>query len=147
MLTDRLTSFGWPVDLDTSGTGTEVLGDAVDAGAASANLGVGIPFYLYLATSDEVTSGGAATVQFELVTADNEALTTNDEVVMTTTEFALADLGADTVLFVGAIPMRNYRRWIGLRQVTGAAALTGGSLYATMTQEPDQWRAYPEGMN
>ncbi len=147
MITDRLTTFGMPVDLDTSGTGTEQVGNVIDTGVSDHDLGVGYPFYFWAAMQSEATSGGAATLKLQLVTADDEDITTNVEVLTETEEFALADLDEGMFLTAHTIPFAHYRRYIALRQVTGTAAFTGGAVNATLTQEPDRWRAYPEGMN
>ena len=147
MITDKLTTFGMPVSLDTSGTGTEQIGEVIDTGVTDHDLGVGYPFYFYISVADAATSGGAATAQFELVTAEDEAITTGVEVLATSKEFALADMGEGEFLVATTIPYGQYKRWLALRQVTETAAFTGGSVNAFLTQEPDRWRAYPEGLN
>ena len=147
MITDKLTTFGMPVALDTSGTGTEQIGKVIDTGVADHELGVGYPFYFYISSAADATSAGAATAQFELVTADDEDITTNVEVLITSKEFALADMAEGEFLVAVTLPFGHYRRWLALRQTTGTAAFTGGSVNAFLTQEPDRWRAYPEGLN
>jgi len=145
MLSDARTTFGLPVALHTGGTGTQVIGDQIDLRVAGIDQGVGYPLYWYLATSAAAASGGAATVTFQLVTADNAALTTNPVVIQQTAAFPVANLGAGRFLYAGSIPFGLYSRYMGMRQVTGTAALTTGSVFSYLTQEPDRWRPFNTG--
>lgn len=149
MITDKLLTVGMPVALSTSAPATSKLGDAIDLVVAGLDQGEGWPFYLCASVAVAATSGGAATLALQLVTADNEALTTNPVVHAVSPTFALADLTpAGKRLLLLAIPKGiEYKRWMGLRQVVGTAAFTAGSVNAFFTLDPDNWRAYPEGNN
>lgn len=144
MLTDKLNTFGLPVTLNTGGADTYVIGDQINMLAFPVNQGVGVPFYWYVATSAAATSGGSATLALELVTAEDAALTTSPVVLMRTPVFPVAELTAYKFLFAAPIPFAEYKQFLGIRQVTGVAAFTAGSINSFLTQEPDQWRAYPE---
>lgn len=149
MLTDKLLTVGMPVALSTASPATSKLGDAIDLAVADLDQGEGWPFYFYASVAVAATSGGAATLALQVVTADNEALTTNPTVLLTTPTYALAAVGpAGARLAMIAIPKGLlYQRWLGVRQVVGGVAFTAGSVNAFFTLDPDNWRAYPEGMN
>lgn len=147
MLTDARTTFGLPVALNTGGAGTYVIGDQIDLTAFPVDQGVGIPFYWYTATAVAATSGGSATATFQLVTADDDALTSNPVVMLTSPTIPVAEMTVNKFLFAAVIPFGDYKRYMGIRQVTGTAAFTAGSIRSFLTQEPDRWRPYPEGLN
>ena len=147
MLIDSRTTFGLPVALNTGGADTYVIGDQIDLTAFPVDQGVGIPFYWWVAVAAAATSAGSATATFQLVTAENAALTTNPVVMMTTPTFTVASMTLGKFLFAAPIPFGDYKRYMGIRQVTGTAAFTAGSINSFLTQEPDRWRPYPEGLN
>jgi hypothetical protein len=145
MLIDKLNTFGLPVALNTGAAGTYVIGDQINLGPSPVNQGVGIPYYWYIATAVAATSADStATATFQLVGADNAALTTNPVVLMQTPAFIVTAMPANRFLFTAAIPFAQYKQFLGIRQVTGVQAITAGSIRSFLTQEPDQWRAYPE---
>jgi hypothetical protein len=145
MITDYFNTIADGVALSTAAPATAKFGTALNVeGDNFVDLGEGVPYYLWIAVDTTATSGGSATLALELVTADVEALTTNVEVILSTRAFPVAELVAGTVLMVVALPKgRAYRNWIGLRQVVGTAALTAGKLNAALTQDPPNWKAYP----
>ena len=147
MLIDLRSTFGLPVALNTGGADTYVIGDQIDLTAFPVDQGVGIPFYWYVATAVAATSAGSATGTFQLVSADNAALTSNPVVHMVTPTFTVASMTVNKFLFAAPIPFADYKRYLGIRQVTAVAAFTAGSINSFLTQEPDRWRAYPEGNN
>lgn len=143
MLIDSRSRFAVPTALSTAAPATAKFGEALDMSVAS-DLGEGHPIYLFARVSTAATSGGSATLVLQLVTADNEALTTNVEVVWQTPSFPVASLTLNARLAQVSLPYYNYRRWIGLRQVIGTAALTAGAVEAFLTTDQSAWRAYPE---
>lgn len=133
--------------LSTAGTGTSKYGSAVDLQTALMDQGEGIPLWLVAFVHTAVTSGGSATLAIALTGADNAALTTNPENYYLSSTFALASLTpAGAHLFTVALPKRQlYKRYLGLRQIIGTAALTAGKLNAYITTDPDNWRSYAQG--
>lgn len=149
MLIDKLLTIGLPVALSTAAPATSKLGDEIDLLYTDLDQGEGHPMYLCVSVAVAATSGGAATLALQLVTASDDALTADVVVLASSATFALADLTpAGTRLLILALPKGvSYDRYLGLRQVVGGVAFTGGSLNAFITADPDNWRAYPEGQN
>lgn len=135
--------------VNTGGAGTYVLGDQVDLGPQRRNIG-GMDQALYLVLSVGMTGlvGTTGTIAFQLVSADNAALTTNPIVhaqtaaFATTASSATTTLRPGTVLAVMQVPSDLYRQFVGIRQVTATAATTGGTIDAFLTDDPAVWRAY-----
>jgi hypothetical protein len=146
MLIDKRATFGGPIALLTSAPGTAKWGEALDMSVAR-DLGEGEPIYLRMLVGTAATSGGSATAVFELVTADNEALTTNPVVLLSTPSFAVAAMTAGKDIINVPLPKATYKRWLGIRQVTGTAAFTAGSVWAFLTTDSANWRAYADAVN
>lgn len=98
-------------------------------GNQPAEFGQGEGLTIAISILQTLTSGGAATVQFQLVEADDAAITTNVNVITQTDVFGYASLTAGTLVPVHwdrAAPYQA-RRYIALRIVIGTAVLTNGT--------------------
>lgn len=98
-------------------------------GNQTQDMGIGSEVDIEVSIMQTLTSAGAATVQFQLVQADNAALSTNLEVINETPVYGYASLVAGTIVnlpWEGAAPIVP-RRYIGMRVVIGTAALTNGT--------------------
>lgn len=84
-----------------------------------------------------VTSGGAATLQFQLIEADDAALTTGIVVLAETAVLALATLVAGYRPRLRLPLMGLQKRYFGLRYVIGTATTTGGSVHASLVPAVD----------
>lgn len=112
----------------TAGTNT-IDGGPLSAGQ-NADYGVGESISIDIRILQTLTSAGAATVQFQLVQADDAALTTNVQVIAQTDAFAYTLLvqGAQVSLrWDRAAPYLPPKRYLGLRTVIGTAALTNAT--------------------
>lgn len=147
MLIDNLSKFALPTALSTAAPATAKFGDAINLVKTVQDLGEGTPLYWFTSVAVAATSGGSATLTLQLVEADNEALTTNPEVLLTTAAIPVASLTLGAVITNMALPKTVYRQWIGLRQVVGTAAFTAGSLNSFLTTDTDNWRALADGVN
>lgn len=145
MLIDERTTFAWDIALPgiAGSAGTAKIGDAIDLSVAS-NMGEGYPMYLVISVG--TTFAGGTTAAFNLVTADNEALSTAPVTLLSSGAIATANLPAGALAIVIAIPKAAYKRWLGLT-VTEVGDYTAGAIKAFLTLDPPAWRAYPEGMN
>jgi hypothetical protein len=143
MLTDKLNTFGNPVNVFGAAATTKV-GTAIDLTVAPVDQGEGYPLWFWAVISTAQTGG--TSIEIQLVTADNEALSTNPEVIYTTGAIAAASFLARSIIASVALPKRNYRRWLGIRSVTVGTS-TAGAIKAFLVQDPPNWRAYPEGNN
>jgi len=143
MLIDTRTRFAWATAVD-GGAGTVKLGQALDLTAAPTDMGEGYPLYFVVNVSTTVSGG--TSIAYELVTADNAALTTNPVVLLSTSAIAVASQVAGANLLVVPLPKANYKRYLGLRGVR-VGTISAGAVNAFLVQDPPAWRAYPEGNN
>jgi len=152
MILDERNEFLDATALNTGAAGTYVLGDSIDLGAQPRDIGLGEPLHLVISVDTGINAAGAGTVAFQLVSADNGALTTNpvvhlqsDALVTSTTSGnAGGALEAGKRLLAVALPMEGnaYKRYLGIRQVTGAQAITTGAVSAFLTRDVARWKAY-----
>lgn len=147
MILDKYNEFCDNVLLNTGAAGTYTLGNQIDISNLR-DIAQGTPMYLVAVVTVAATSGGAATLQLSLASDDNAALT-SPTVHLTTPAFALASLTVGKVLAVVALPLEGntYERFVGVQQITGVAAFTGGRIDAFLTMNPYVWKAYADGVN
>lgn len=88
---------------------------------------------LIIQVTQTFTSGGAGTLQCQLVMADDAALGTNLVVLAETRIHALADLVAGKYLELPEIPAGITSRWFGLRYIIATATMTAGKITAGLT--------------
>jgi hypothetical protein len=149
MLLDRRTTFCDNVAIGAS-TGRRALGDTVDL-ANLRDIGADSNVYLVVQMSVTATSGGAATLQIELVTDAQDPPSTDASATehITSPVFALGSLtaGAELVKMVLPIevPGATYERYLGIIANVGTAALTAGSITAFLTLQPPVHRSYRDG--
>lgn len=135
--------------VNTGGAGTYVLGDQVNLGPQRRNIGgMDQALYLVVQVGNAGLAGSTGTIQFQLVSADNDALTTNPIVHAQSAAFATTASSATTTLrpgaplFVVQLPSDLYRQFLGIRQITATAATTAGTIDAFLTDDPASWRSY-----
>ena len=150
MIHDALNRFANATALSTSGTGRALVGDQIDLGAAQRDVGAGRQLYVVIQVTAAVTSAGAATVDFELVSDAAAAIATDGTATVhgTTGAIGKASLvaGAEWVI---PLPQEGnaYERYLGLISNIGTAALTAGAVTAFLTDQPKQHKTYPDGSN
>lgn len=140
MLIDTRSTFAWEEDVDGA-AGTAKVGEAMDL-EVEANQGEGYPLYLVILFTT-TTAGGTSTA-YNLVTADNAALSSNPVTLLSTPVYAVAAGTAGTYAIVVPIPKADYKRYLGIT-VTRVGTVTAGAISAFLVQDPPAWRAYPEG--
>lgn len=134
--------------------GTALIGDVIDLGAASADIGNGQPLYLVIQTDTEIITGGAAgTIEFQLASDSTANLATSATVhfstgSMVTDDAALNDarLNAGGVIAAVALPMGTYERYLGILCVTGTTTTTAGKINAFLTTDVAKWVAMPDAL-
>ena len=129
-------------------TGRALVGDVVDLGAASRDVGEGETLYLVVQVDTAVTSAGSATVDFELVSDAAAAIATDGSATVHASTGAIgkADLTAGYQRAI-ALPQGTYERYLGVISNVGAAALTAGKVNAFLTKNPKGWTAYADATN
>jgi hypothetical protein len=100
------------------------------------DLGRGEPLEVAISVLQTATAAGAATVNFELVQADDAALTTNVETLVQTGAVPIAKLTAGTLVPLHLDRAAPYtpRRYIGVRYTIGTGPLTAGSFTAAIVK-------------
>lgn len=128
-------------------TVTAVSTDAIDTGTSSPvrNVGWGEEMRMFVQVNTTATAAGAATVTFEVIQADNSALTTNVEVLVASAPIGKAALTAGGVPPLDVVLPSNTRRFIGLRYTIGTGPLTAGAFTATLAHDTDRQRFYASG--
>lgn len=108
---------------------TNVIDLAATKQAQAADFGQGEPLECEISIVNSITSAGAATVQFQLVTADDAAITVNPTIVVQTDAIPKASLLAGVVVPLHLDRAAPYvpRRYLALRYVVGTAVLTNGT--------------------
>lgn len=108
--------------------------NVIDAGPLAANqsvdYGAGENLDVTFNIMQTLTSGGAATVQFQLVQADDNALTVNVQVLNQTDAVPFATLVAGVKVplhWDRAAPYVPPKRFLGVRTVIGTAVLTNAT--------------------
>lgn len=149
MILDERAEFCDATALNTGAAGTYNIGDIMDMSVAR-DMGNGQPLYLQIQVTTAVTSGGAATVQFQLVSDATSSISTTTQTIHSKTDaIGKADLVAGYTLTIPLPPegSKAYERYIGVQQVTGTAALTAGAVNAFLTCDPSGWKAVPDATN
>lgn len=147
MIIDKRTTLADNVALNTGAAATYNIGDVYDTQMVAGDPGTGDDIYVVIAMGSAATSGGAATAVFQLVSSASATPETNgaQQILMATGAFSLAQLAANSQLYAGVIPNGVARRYLGLQQVTGVAAFTGGTVKCFMTLDVASYRAYIAG--
>lgn len=148
MILDERNEFADATALDTTGVGRVLVGDVIDLGATSRDIGNGETMYLCIQVDTAVTSGGAATVAFELASDAQAAIATDGTATVhfASAAIAKATLVAGYQVAMVALPLGTYERYLGILQNVGTAAVTAGKINAFLTKDPRGWKAYSDGI-
>lgn len=152
MILDELTEFADATALNTGAPANFVLGDQIDL-QVPRDLGGDAALYLVIGAAVGINAAGAGTIAFALISADNEALTTNPTVHFQSAAFVTSTttgnvgnaLQAGTRLVTVQLPNEGstpYRRFIGIRQISVGNAITAGAIDAFLTINPNAWKSY-----
>lgn len=148
MILDERNEFADATALSTVGTGRGLVGDVIDLGAASRDIGAGADLYLVVSVDTDVTSGGSATVSFELASDAQAAIATDGTATVHAASAAIAKAtlvaGYKWVVCLPAGAV--YERYLGVIANVGTAALTAGNISAFLTADAANWRAYADGI-
>jgi hypothetical protein len=159
MITDKLNYFAEDVDLGASGT--RVVGDVIDTQGLGGDigslgglrdLGNGQPIYLQVLVTENIVAAStqSGTVTWQLVSADNTALSSNPIVHAQSGSNAYSDsvtIPAGTVGWQVAFPIEaddTYSRYVGVREVVTGNTASTGTIRAFLTIDPKGYRHYPQ---
>lgn len=149
MILDSRNEFADATALSTSGTGLQLVGNVVDLGAASRDIGEGADIYLVIQVDTAVTSAGAATVDFQLASDAAASIATDGSA---TVHVATGAIGKATLTagYQKAICLpkgETYERYVGILANVATAAVTAGKVNVFLTSDPKGWRAYADASN
>lgn len=147
MILDKRIEFADAVALNLGVAGSYQVGDVYDLGVAR-DIGNGGDLYLIVNVQTTATSGGAATLQINLITANNASLT-SPTILLSSPVFALASLVTGATVWIIRMPVEVvlYQRYIGIQQVTGVAAFTAGKIDAFGVLDASKWKALADAIN
>jgi hypothetical protein len=153
MILDERNEFADAVSV-AAAAGTALIGDVIDLGAASSDIGNGQPLYLVIQTDTEIITGGSAgTIEFRLSSDSTADLATSASVHFSTgtlvTDDAAANdarLNAGGVIAAVALPMATYERYLGIQCVIGTTTVTAGKINAFLTSSVSKWVATPDAL-
>lgn len=112
---------------------TRVAGTPSIGGPLLKNFGAANPMDITFVVTEAFTSGGAATLQWQIVQADDGPLTVNLEVLRQTGAEGVALFTLGSWFHLGKVPSMD-RRFLGVRLVIGTAATTNGAVTGGLTR-------------
>lgn len=146
MLLDTQNLFSRAQDLAVA-VGNHLSDKSIDLGATGSHPwhgsplsdpGRGLPIYVHAQVVEAFDSdGGAATVQAQLVQADDAALTSNLEVLAETPAVAEATLVPGYTFRLSCLPAGISKRYLGLRYVVAGETATAGKVTAGIVRDRD----------
>jgi hypothetical protein len=150
MILDERNEFADAVSVAGS-AGTALIGDVIDLGATSSDIGNGQPLYLVIQTDTEIITGGSAgTIQFQLASDAAAAIATDGSASVHYTSASLvtddaaansAALNAGGVIAAVALPNGTYERYLGILATIGTTTVTAGKINAFLTTDVAKWVA------
>jgi hypothetical protein len=156
MILDERNEFADAVSV--AGTaGTALIGDVIDLGSVSRDIGNGQQLYLVIQTDTEIITGGSAgTIKFQLASDAAAAIATDgsasvhfDTGTLVTDDAAANDdrLNAGGIIAAVALPMGTYERYLGVLATIATTTVTAGKINAFLTTDVSKWAAYPDATN
>lgn len=145
MILDLQNKFSTNQAVTTTAVSTNVIDTMPSGRQTPVNLGIGKALELFVKVGTAAAAAGAATVTITLESGDNPDLTGNTQVHATTGALALANLGANAVVYSAGVPKGNYRRYLGLRYTVGTGPLTAGTFTGALVLDSDFQYAYASG--
>jgi hypothetical protein len=148
MILDEFNEFADATALNTGAAGSYLIGDVIDLGAMTQDIGNGEPLYLVMQVDTTATSGGSATGQFHLASDAQAAIAVDGSATVhfSTSAIPVATLTSGYTIAIVAIPHGTYERYLGILQTTAVAAFTAGKINAFLTHDPAKWVATPDGI-
>lgn len=148
MFIDKLLSPAISKALSSFTVSTQVIGSVMDFGEARNN---GLLANTYgpgwVVTVKGATSGGASTINVQLVT-DNVVGLASPTVLWQSGVLALTDVDNDGVQYFIPVPdTDNWEQFVAFRAVVGTAVFTGGTIDIEFVADKRKWRAYPATNN
>lgn len=146
MIRDNRTTFGDALAATTGSTSATVIGDGVDLGSTGRNIGAGVPPLFFVVRVDTAVTGTSSTYNVELITSDSSTFASGNVTVLQTGAIAEATLVAGYFMIKAPLPSMAYKRYLGIRNTAGVAALTAGKIDAFLVEDVNALDLYPDGI-
>ena len=147
MILDARAEYAYQTALSTGGSGTTVFGNVMDLTKVR-DIGNGQDLFWYGVCT--TAGAGGTSVSFQLVSADDAALSTNAVVHLQTPVIVTANILAGKMLFITALPREvsssTYHQFIGVKQVI-VGTFTAGKVSTGLTLDMKGWKGYPDAVN
>ena len=158
MILDELLEFADATSV-AAAAGTAVIGDVIDLGATSRDIGIGEDMWLIIQTTTEIITGGSAgTIQFFFV-SDSLATLGAATVASCTQHYATealvtddaaandARLNAGGIIAAVRLPAGTYERYLGILATVATTTVTAGAINAFLTKDYAKWVATADATN
>lgn len=144
MITDKLNMFSGLAGQSVTATAAST--DVLDLGPLThgntrRDIGAGEPLYLVIAVLVAAAAAGAATVNFQLQTSDDNATWVT---LFDSGSVALADMTAGKRPVAVAVP-RGVRRYLRVNYSVGTGPLTAGTFWAGLVKDVQDTATYASG--
>ena len=156
MIVDKLNEFCDATSVVAAQAGTALVGNVIDLGATSRDIGNGEPIYAVINVDTEIITGGnAGTIQFSIASDAQAAIAVDGSATIHATSPSIVtdDTAANGPLckagaypLVVALPRGTYERYLGVLCTVGTTATTAGKINAFLTKDPAMFKAYSDGI-
>lgn len=136
--------------------GTALIGDVIDLGSTSSDIGLGEDLYLVIQTATEIITGGSAgTIQFFLASDAQAAIATDGSATIHASSASLvtddaaansAALNAGGTILAVRLPAGTYEQYLGILATIGTTTVTAGAINAFLTKDFAKWVAMPDAL-
>jgi len=135
MILDTQSLFSDSQAITVTANSTNVI-DTLPSGGPNTKSGIGDgqDISLFVQVGLNAFTGGTS-LQIQLVSADDSALSTNAQVHYDTGAIAQASLSAKTRLIAVALPHGKYRRYLGLKYTVVGGPMTAGTVLAALIED------------
>ena len=154
MIFDKQATFALATSVAAAGGTTTLIGNVIDLGSVSSDIGNGEPIYLVIQTDTEIiTAGTAGTIQFKLASDAQAAITTGFTEHLASAVFVTDDAAVNSdalnvggSIMVAALPNGTYERYLGIMAIVVTTEVTAGKINAFLTHDVSKWVALPDAI-
>lgn len=124
--------------------GSDLSTSSIDIGAPTRDAGIGFPAIFEFDITEAVTSGGSATVNFEIVSAADAALSSGLVSHAQTGALAYTALTLGARLYLVIPPGSSVKRYVGARYTVATATTTAGKVTAKLVPTAHSFTGHPD---
>lgn len=143
---DILNEFCDATSLATGASSSALHGNVIDLQKTTNYPGNTDDLWFVVEVDTAVTSGGSATVQFELASDSTANLATSRTTHILSAAIPVASLTAGYRAVCAPLPRGEYERYIGVWVTNATATLTAGKINAYLTTQPSSRITLPDAI-